>query len=624
MSFVNPTKKLSFAASELTEGKDLWDLCLVGYSLGQRPYYERLLTTMNKAWKLKGSFSLLSLADDFFLLKFTYSEDFDMIWSGGPWFLLGKPFFLQKWNSKFQPKRDEAASIPLWIKILNLPLALWTPSGISKIASYIGIPLYVDSLTAKRTRLTFARVCVQVDKNSVLPDEIPLEIDGDDLVLKVVYDWKPSKCDGCGSIIHPYALCPSNPSPKPSLPPKPAFRGRSTSRAPTARGKRSPSRPKVNFLVNPPLNINSASTSQPLPTTLPPSQPATDQPPTTEIANEPLISPPDNTTSLPNLNLPHEESSSSGQSHPLLLLRPSQVVLANSFASLPVDNLDNSEEAKDDEVYSSSAFSEEVLPPPLPPKLLSPTPKLLLTLFPPLTKKPSQRRPKRPKNPTKIHNSVSHDPWFLFSHTLFHNEESYDNFSFSNPGRIWLKWDASQISFSPLFTSSQVVHGIVEAGSLPPIYLSVVYAANELADRRLLWEDLLNLSVGLEHPWVVMGDFNCCRFEREKAGGNPLPADRLGELNTFVFYSGLQDLASVGLFFTWHNQRTDNPIHIKLDRMLVNHAFLDLFPSAFYKVDYPSGSDHSPLILSANPLKRNFSRFMYKAFWANMDGFWEE
>ncbi|KAI0498313.1 hypothetical protein KFK09_021554 [Dendrobium nobile] len=94
MSFVNPTKKLSFASSELSEGKGLWDLSLVGYSLGQRPYYERLLAAMNKAWKLKGSFSLLSLADDFFLLKFTSSEDYDMIWSGGPWFLLGKPFFL--------------------------------------------------------------------------------------------------------------------------------------------------------------------------------------------------------------------------------------------------------------------------------------------------------------------------------------------------------------------------------------------------------------------------------------------------------------------------------------------------------------------------------------------------
>ncbi|PKU74964.1 hypothetical protein MA16_Dca021203 [Dendrobium catenatum] len=129
MSFVSPTKKLSFKTDDLTEGKNFWHLSLVGYSIGQRPYYERLLAAMNKAWKLKGSFSLLSLADDFFLLKFTSAEDFDMVRTGGPWFLLGKPFILQEWSPKFKPKRDETGSIPLWIKILDLPLALWTPAA---------------------------------------------------------------------------------------------------------------------------------------------------------------------------------------------------------------------------------------------------------------------------------------------------------------------------------------------------------------------------------------------------------------------------------------------------------------------------------------------------------------
>ncbi|XP_020705440.1 uncharacterized protein LOC110116266 [Dendrobium catenatum] len=224
----------------------------------------------------------------------------------------------------------------------------------------------------------------------------------------------------------------------------------------------------------------------------------------------------------------------------------------------------------------------------------------------------------------KIQHHVAHDPWFLHSHSFFENEESYDNFSCSTPGRIWLKWDSSQISFYPLFTSSQVVHGIIEAGSLPPIYLSVVYAANELVDRKALSDNLLGFAGTMDHPWIVMGDFNCCRYEGEKAGGNPLSADRLGELNNFVFGSGLQDLASVGLFYMWHNQRSDNPIHIKLDRMLVNHGFLDLFPTDFYKVDTPCGSDHSPLILFATHLKKNFSRFMFKAFWTNIDAFWDE
>lgn len=96
MSFVPPSPKLSFSAIDLSEGSSVWSMSLVGYSIGQRPFYERLLAAMKNVWKLKGSFSLLSLTDGFFLLKFSAKEDFDMVWTGGPWFLLGKPFILQK------------------------------------------------------------------------------------------------------------------------------------------------------------------------------------------------------------------------------------------------------------------------------------------------------------------------------------------------------------------------------------------------------------------------------------------------------------------------------------------------------------------------------------------------
>ncbi|XP_020699745.2 uncharacterized protein LOC110112012 [Dendrobium catenatum] len=239
VTYFTPTHKLSFKADDLSEGKSIWTSALIGYSLGPRPYYERLLKAMLKLWQLKGSLSLLSLADGFFLLKFSTEEDLEMVLSGGPWFLLGKPFILQRWSPKFKPKRDEDAPIPVWIKIVDFPLALWTPTDISKISSYIGIPISVDSLTANRSRLTFARVCVLVTKDSILPDEIPIEIEGEDLSLKVLYDWKPDKCEGCGSLIHPFSLCPKNPNPQPILPPQ-YFKncGRSTSRQPGNRPQR--------------------------------------------------------------------------------------------------------------------------------------------------------------------------------------------------------------------------------------------------------------------------------------------------------------------------------------------------------------------------------------------------
>ncbi|KAI0491987.1 hypothetical protein KFK09_026250 [Dendrobium nobile] len=188
VTFYSPPQKLSFKADDLHEGKNIWTSALIGYSLGPRPYYERLLKAMQRLWTLKGSMTLLSLADGFFLLKFSTEEDLEMVLSSGPWFLLGKPFILQRWSPKFKPKRDESAPIPIWIKIVDFPLALWTPTGISKISSFVGIPISLDSLNANRTRLTFARVCVLISKDSVLPDEIPIDIDGEDLLLKVLYD----------------------------------------------------------------------------------------------------------------------------------------------------------------------------------------------------------------------------------------------------------------------------------------------------------------------------------------------------------------------------------------------------------------------------------------------------
>ncbi|PKU62947.1 hypothetical protein MA16_Dca023548 [Dendrobium catenatum] len=94
---------------------------------------------------------------------------------------------------------------------MNLPLSLWTLEGISKLASCVGVPIAVDALTTSKTRLTFARVCVQVTSNSPLPEEIFYSVDGKSSPLCVQYDWKPERCTQCGSIMHPPILCPKDP-----------------------------------------------------------------------------------------------------------------------------------------------------------------------------------------------------------------------------------------------------------------------------------------------------------------------------------------------------------------------------------------------------------------------------
>ncbi|KAI0527219.1 hypothetical protein KFK09_002818 [Dendrobium nobile] len=374
VAFYNPGHKLSFNSSDLSEGKSLWNTALIGYSLGPRPYYERLLKAMQRLWTLKGSMTLLSLADGFFLLKFSTTEDLETILAGGPWFLLGKPFILQRWSPKFKPKRDESTPIPIWIKIVDFPLALWTPTGISRIASYVGIPIFVDALTANRSRLTFARVCILITKDSVLPDDIPIEIDGEDMVLKVLYDWKPDKCEGCGSLIHPFSLCPQNPNPQPVLPPQPPkSRGRGTSRSRASRPQRSPSillPPKPSNInipsvsdhidVNPSTSLNHTAPSLPLshpPHCAPPIPPAQSSglPPRVPVYDPkpaPIILP-----NLPNLNSPIEDSSSSGNPIPPCIPPPPKIPLINKFASLQTEEPEPSISVDSSSETETSSFS---------------------------------------------------------------------------------------------------------------------------------------------------------------------------------------------------------------------------------------------------------------------------
>ncbi|KAI0519467.1 hypothetical protein KFK09_006915 [Dendrobium nobile] len=201
---------IPFSGKEVSAGPEDSGLSIVGYTIGPYPSYCALISSMRKTWSLKGNLQLLSLREGFFLLRFSASDDFEMALSGVPWFFLEWPFFLQKWSP--HPKRVECSSIPIWVRIVDLPLCCWTPSGISRIASFIGIPLVVDTPTAQKTRLTFARVCIEVTSKSVLPDLIPISLDGESMMLEVQYEWKPTPCEICDSLVHSADICPTKPS----------------------------------------------------------------------------------------------------------------------------------------------------------------------------------------------------------------------------------------------------------------------------------------------------------------------------------------------------------------------------------------------------------------------------
>lgn len=77
---------------------------------------------------------------------------------------------------------------------------------------HIGLPLVIDLLIAQKLYLNYARICVQVDKNSNLPNGILTNLLGEEISLNVQYNWEPRACEHCGSLFHASQTCLSKPA----------------------------------------------------------------------------------------------------------------------------------------------------------------------------------------------------------------------------------------------------------------------------------------------------------------------------------------------------------------------------------------------------------------------------
>ncbi|KAL2235455.1 UNVERIFIED_CONTAM: hypothetical protein Sindi_1277700 [Sesamum indicum] len=79
--------------------------------------------------------------------------------------------------------------------------------------------------------------------------------------------------------------------------------------------------------------------------------------------------------------------------------------------------------------------------------------------------------------------------------------------------RIWLAWDENFIDVHVLDLGDQFVHCRITSRAVnETVFVTIVYGASEVIDRRILWTTLETLAQQcLDIPWLVGGDFNAVR-----------------------------------------------------------------------------------------------------------------
>lgn len=118
---------------------------------------------------------------------------------------------MKKWEPQMCLVKDQLARIPIWVQFYNVPLEYWTAPGLSYVASAVGRPLYADSVTESCKRLSYARVCVEIEVRDSLPSSFCLRLSsGKEVEIKVQYPWKPLQCLECKVFGHSGDGCLKN------------------------------------------------------------------------------------------------------------------------------------------------------------------------------------------------------------------------------------------------------------------------------------------------------------------------------------------------------------------------------------------------------------------------------
>ena len=195
-------------AEVVNEGIDMWKGCLVGQFLDKRLSFPVVRSLVNRLWIKKEMPDISTTENGLFFFRFRDPEARDWVMDSGPWHLAGRPFILRAWKPSMDMLDIQLSTIPIWVKFYNIPLEYWTSTCLGYIASTVGIPLHLDSLTENQTKLSFARICVKVGVDCEFPKSILLDRgNGKYSTIRIEYPWTPQCYSECKRFGHNLVNC---------------------------------------------------------------------------------------------------------------------------------------------------------------------------------------------------------------------------------------------------------------------------------------------------------------------------------------------------------------------------------------------------------------------------------
>ena len=145
-----------------------WSKALIVKVFGRTVGFSHLTFKLNALWKPATRMDCVNLGNDYFLIKFYCSDDYDKVLHRGPWFIGNHFLAIKPWEPYFRASSDNPTSVAVWVRFPELPIEFYDIKVLKEIGSAIGPMLHIDSYTATGSRGSYARLCIQIDLDKPL------------------------------------------------------------------------------------------------------------------------------------------------------------------------------------------------------------------------------------------------------------------------------------------------------------------------------------------------------------------------------------------------------------------------------------------------------------------------
>ncbi|CAL1360468.1 unnamed protein product [Linum trigynum] len=194
-----------FSPEEWRSYRREWRSALMVKVLGRSYPYPVISKRLNMLWARNGTIQIMNRPNGFFFVRFTSKMDYELALTGGQWLIGDNYITTQKWKKGSNPRTCQVDSTSIWIRLPDLPIELYHPEVVLRIAKRAGTPIRFGRATELGARGVFSRACIEFDLTKPLLPKY--KVAGVEYEIK--YEGLENICFECGTYGHSKAHCPS-------------------------------------------------------------------------------------------------------------------------------------------------------------------------------------------------------------------------------------------------------------------------------------------------------------------------------------------------------------------------------------------------------------------------------